>query len=125
MKKRCLATLLILISNCLVSLGNAGTGNERWKAVVGKNGEERILYDTDSVIPYGPELFRVRITGFDKDHASRRSLEEFDCRNRIYRDIEVITETPNKPAQRTLTPSEWRGVVKDSPRGELFKVLCR
>ena len=125
MKKCYLVFLFLLISSSVVSLGNATAANERWKAVAGKNGEDRILYDPDSVIPLQPGVFRVRIMGFDKDHFTRRSLEEFDCTNKIFRDIEVTTEKPNKPVLRTGTPSEWRGIVKESPRGELFKILCR
>ena len=125
MKKLTVVFLFLLISCSVASIGNAGAGNERWKAAVGKNGEERILYDPDSIVPSGPGVFRVRIMGFDKDHFTRRSLEEFDCTNKIFRDIEVTTEKPNKPVLRTGTPSEWHSIVKESPRGELYKILCR
>ena len=127
MKKCYLIFFTILFASIVVLPLEAGTGtgNERWKAVAGKNGEDRILYDPDSVIPLQPGVFRVRIMGFDKDHFTRRSLEEFDCTNKISRDIEVTTEKPNKPVFHTGAPSEWRGIVKESPRGELFKILCR
>ena len=125
MKKLGLVFLILLFSTLAISLGSTSAGNERWKTAVGKNGEDRILYDPDSIVPSGPGVFRVRIMGFDKDHFTRRSLEEFDCTNKIFRDIEVTTEKPNKPVLRTGTPSEWRGIVKESPRGELFKILCR
>jgi hypothetical protein len=124
-KKRCLVLFFLLISSSAVSLGNAAAGNERWKAIAGKNGEDRVLYDPDSVIPIRPGVFRVRIMGFDKNHSPRKSLEEFDCSNRIVRDIEVVVEKPNKPVSHTITPSDWSGVVRESPRGELFKILCR
>jgi hypothetical protein len=124
-KKRCLVLLFLLISSSAVSLGNADAGNERWKAITGKTGDDRILYDPDSVIPLRPGVFRVRIMDFDKNHSPRRSLEEFDCSNKIVRDVEVIVERPNKPAIHNMTPSDWRGIVKESPRGELFKILCR
>lgn len=122
-----LISLIFLFSSFAVSLGNAGSGtqNERWKAIAGKEGEERILYNPDSVIPSGPRVFRVWIMGFDKDHFPRKSLEEFDCSNRIVRDVEVIVEHPNKPVAHTITPSDWTGVVRETPRGELFKILCR
>lgn len=122
-----LTLFLILIFSFLLSLGTgaAEAGNERWKAIAGKEGEDRILYDPDSVIPSGPLVFRVWIMGFDKDHFPRKSFEEFDCMNRIVRDVEVIVERPNKPVTHTVTPSDWRGVVRESPRGELFKILCR
>jgi hypothetical protein len=126
-KKTSLALFLILVSCFLLSFdaGAAEAAKERWKAIAGKEGQERILYDPDSVIPGGPGKFRVWIMGFDRDHFPRKSLEEFDCSNRIVRDVEVISEKPNKPVTRTITPSEWRGVVRESPRGELFKILCR
>jgi len=124
-EKRCLVLLFLLISSFEVPTANAVAGNERWKAIAGKNGEGRVLYDPDSVIPLRPGVFRVRIMGFDKDHSPRKSLEEFDCSNRIVRDVEVVVEKPNKPASHTITPSDWRGVVRESPRGELFKILCR
>jgi hypothetical protein len=117
--------LFLLVSSLLVVRGNTEAGNERWKAIAGKNGEDRILYDPDNVIPLRPRVFRVWIMGFDKDHFPRKSLEEFDCSNRIVRDVEVIVERPNKPVAHTVTPSDWRGVVRESPRGELFKILCR
>lgn len=120
-----LSSFLLLAFSCLAFSGPSDAANERWKAITGKTGDDRILYDPDSVIPSGPRVFRVRIMGFDKDHFTRRSLEEFDCTNKIFRDIEVTTEKPNKPVLRTGTPSEWRGIVKESPRGELFKILCR
>ena len=121
-----LVFLILPISALAISsLERTSAGNERWKAAVGKNGEERILYDPDSIIPSGLGVFRLRIIGFDKDHNTRRSLEEFDCTNKIFRDIEIITEKPNKPMLQSRTPSEWRGIVKESPRGDLFKVLCR
>ena len=124
-KKRSLVFLFLLISSSAVSLGNAAAGNERWKAIAGKNGGDRILYDPDSVIPLRPGVFRVWIMGFDKDHSPRRSMEEIDCSNKIYRDLEVITEKTNKPMLHTNTPSEWHGMVRESPRGELFRILCR
>jgi hypothetical protein len=103
----------------------ADAAPERWKAVAGNNGEERILYDPDSVVPSGPGRFRVRIMGFDKDHFPRKSMEEFDCGNRIVRDVEVVVERPDRPASRTVTPADWRDAASDSPRGELLKILCR
>jgi len=124
-KKRCLVLLFLLISSLEMSIANAVAGNERWKAIAGKNGEDRVLYDPDSVIPLRQGVFRVWIMGFDKDHSPRKSLEEFDCSNRIVRDVEVVVEKPNKPVSHTITPSDWSGVVRESPRGELFKILCR
>ena len=124
-KKRCLVFLFVLISFFEMSIANAIAGNERWKAIAGKNGEDRVLYDPDSVIPLRPGVFRVWIMGFDKNHSPRKSLEEFDCSNRIVRDVEVVVEKPNKPVSHTITPSDWSGVVRESPRGELFKILCR
>jgi len=126
-KKTILARLLILIFSFLLSLvtGIAGAATERWKAIAGKEGEERILYDPDSVVPSGPRVFRVWIMGFDKGHFPRKSFEEFDCVNRIVRDVEVIVERPNKPIAHTFTPSDWRGVVRESPRGEILKILCQ
>ncbi len=108
-----------------MAAGNAHAGNERWKAITGKTGEERILYDPDSIIPSGPRTFRVWIMGFDADHFPRKSREEFDCTNKIVRDVEVISEKPNKPVNHSFTPSDWHGVVRETPRGELFKKLCR
>ena len=124
-KKRCLVLLFLLISSFEASNADAGAGNERWKAIAGKSGEDRILYDPDSVVPLRPGVFRVRIMGFGKDQSPRKSLEEFDCSNRIVRDVEVVVEKPNKPTSYTITPSDWSGVVRESPRGELFKILCR
>jgi len=124
-KIRCLAFLFLLILTFQVSTANAVAGKERWKAISGKNGEDRVLYDPESVIPLRPGVYRVWIMGFDKDHSPRKSLEEFDCSNRIVRDIEVVVEKPNKPVSHTITPSDWSGVVRESPRGELFKILCR
>ena len=122
-----LPLFLILVFSFLLSPGTSAVeaAKERWKAIAGKEEEERILYDPDSVIPGGPGRYRVWIMGFDKDHFPRKSLEEFDCVNRIVRDVEVIVERPNKPVAHTFTPSDWRGVVRESPRGDLFKILCR
>jgi hypothetical protein len=125
MKKLGLVFLILLFSALAISLESTGAANERWKAIAGKEGEERILYNPDSVIPSGPRVFRIWIIGFDKDHFPRKSLEEFDCSNRIVRDVEVIVERPNKPVAHTITPSDWTGVVRESPRGELFRILCR
>lgn len=119
---------IIFISLCFtifIFCYPASAGNERWKAITGKNGEDRILYDPDSVIPFGPGIFRVRTVSFNEGHSPKRSLEEIDCSNRIYRDIEVITEEPGKPIRHTFAPSEWRGIDRESPRGELTRILCR
>ncbi len=126
-KETILALFLSLIFSFLPSFvtGVEGAATERWMAIAGKEGEERILYDQDSVIPSRPRVFRVWIMGFDKDHFPRKSLEEFDCANRIVREIEVIADRPNKPAVHSFTPSDWSGVVRESPRGELLKILCR
>src|SRR3990172_7633348 len=108
--KKTTAVFLFFLSSCLVLLMEIGyAGNERWKAIAGKTGEERILYDPDSIIPSG----------------SRKSREEFDCNNKIVRDVEVISEKPNRPVIHTFPSSEWHGVVRETPRGELFKNLCR
>lgn len=120
--------LVCLVFLCLSSLlfsRFAEAGNERWKAIAGKTGDDSILYDPGSVIPSGPRTFRVWIMGFDADHLPRRSQEEFDCTNKIVRDVEVISERPGKPVTRAITPSEWRGVFRETPRWELFQTLCR
>lgn len=120
-----LVFLILMFLTLAISLDSAGAANERWKAIAGKEGEERILYDPDNVLPSGPRVFRVWVMGFDKDHFPRKSLEEFDCTNKIIRDVEVIVERPNKPVAHTITPSDWTGVVNESPRGILFQILCR
>lgn len=124
-KKTILILLLLLVTSFFVSPDSVEAGKERWKAIAGKNGKDRILYDPDSVISLRPGVFRVWIMGFDMDHSPRKSQEEIDCSNKIIRDVEVITENLNKPKHHTITPSDWTGIVRDSPRGELFKVLCR
>jgi len=120
-----LILFMLLVSSFIPSPRTADAGNERWKAIAGKNGEERILYDPDSVMSLRPGVVRVWVMGFDNNHSPRRSQEEIDCSNKIVRDIEVILERPNKPTLHTITPSDWRGIVLDSPRGELLKILCR
>ncbi len=124
-KKTGTAFLFLLYSSLTILTGIGHAGNERWKAIAGKTGEERILYDPDSVIPSGPRTFRIWIMGFDANGAPKKSREEFDCTNRIVRDVEVISEKPNRPVSHTFTPSDWRGVIRETPRGELFKILCR
>lgn len=126
-KETILALFLSLIFSFLLSFvtGVAGAVTERWKAIAGKEGEERILYDPDSVVPSGPRVYRVWIMGFDKGHFPRKSFEEFDCVNRIVRYVEVISEKPNRPVNHTFTPSDWHGIVRESPRGEFLKILCR
>lgn len=124
-KNICLLSFLLLAFSCLAFSSPSDAANERWKAITGKTGDDRILYNPDSVIPSGPRVFRVWIMGFDKDHFPRKSLEEFDCANRIVRDVEVVVEKPNKPVSHSMTPSDWRGVVRESPRGEILKILCR
>jgi hypothetical protein len=125
MKKTGTVFLFLLYSSLTIFMGIGHAGNERWKAIAGKTGEERILYDPDSVIPSGPRTFRVWIMGFDANGFPRKSREEFDCVNKIVRDVEVISEKPNRPVHHTFTPSDWHGVVRETPRGELFKTLCR
>jgi len=115
-----------LVVSGLVGSGNAVAGQERLRVITDKNAKDWIQYDQNSVVPSGPMRFRVWVVGFDADHFPKRSLEEYDCANRIVRDVEVITERPNKPATHTFTPSEWRGIERESPpRGELYKILCR
>jgi len=125
MRKLGLVFLILLFFTLATPRNSTGAASERWKAIPGENGEERILYDPDSIIPSGPRVFRVWIIGFDKDHFPRKSLEEIDCSNKIIRDVEVIVERPNKPVAHSITPSDWTRVVRESPRGELFKILCR
>ncbi len=108
-----------------ICAGPTGAAKQQWKDIPGKTGEERILYDADSVVPSGPGRFRVWVTGFDKDRFPRKSQEEYDCGNRIVRDVEVIVEKPGKPVSHTFAPSEWRDVPRDTPRGELLRTLCR
>ena len=115
-----------LVVSGLVGSGNAVAGQERLRVITDKNAKDWIQYDQNSVVPSGPMRFRVWVVGFDADHFPKRSLEEYDCANRIVRDVEVITERPNKPATHTFTPSEWRGIERESPtRGDLYKILCR
>jgi len=125
MKKTGAVFLFLLYSSLMMFMGIGHAGNERWKAIAGKPGEERILYDPDSIVPSGQRMFRVWIMGFDANGFPRKSREEFDCINRIVRDVEVISEKPNRPVNHTFTPSDWHGVVRNTPRGELFKNLCR
>jgi len=116
---------LLVVFSCLGLSGISDAANERWKAIAGKTGDDRMLYDPDSIVPSGRRTFRVWIMGFDANGFPRKSREEFDCINRIVRDVEVISEKPNKPVNHTFTPSDWHGVVRETPRGELFKNLCR
>jgi hypothetical protein len=125
MKKTGTVFLFFLYSSLMIFMGIGHAGNERWKAIAGKTGEERILYDPDSIIPSGPRTFQVWIMGFDANGFPRKSREEFDCINRIVRDVEVISEKPNRPVNHTFPPSDWHGVIRETPRGELFKTLCR
>ena len=125
MKKTRTVFLFFLYSSLMMFMGIGHAGNERWKAIAGKTGEERILYDPDSIVPSGQRTFRVWIMGFDANGLPRKSREEFDCINRIVRDVEVISEKPNRPVNHTFTPSDWHGVVRETPRGELFRNLCR
>ena len=125
MKRSAVLVLVLLLAPLPAPQRSAFAANERWIAIAGRNGEGRILYDPGSVIPSGPGKFRVWIMGFDADQFPRKSQEEFDCSNKIVRDIEVVSERPGKPATRAIAPSEWRGVVRETPRWELFKTLCR
>jgi len=120
-----LLSFLLFAFSCLTLPCPSDAANERWKAITGKTGGDRILYDPDSVLPSGPRMFRVWIMGFDASGFSRKSREEFDCSNKILREVEVISERPGKPVAHTFTPSDWTGVVRESPRGELFRSLCR
>lgn len=92
-----------------------------WKAIAGKGGTGGILYDPSSVTRPSRDAVRVWI----RKTAQQRILEEFHCSYKIVRDVQVVTELPNKPPRITFVPSEWRGVVKESPLGELFGVICR
>ncbi len=125
MEKKLLALFSALLAAWTVLPEPASAGQERWKVITGKSAEDRIIYDPDSVIPSGPMRFRVWVAGFDADGFPRKTLEEFDCTNRIVRDAEVVAEKPNRPPIRTITPSAWRGIVRESPRGDLYKILCR
>jgi len=126
MKKISLFFFPLLFSTWLIVSGNAVAGQERLRVIADKNGKDWIQYDQNSVVPSGPMRFRVWVVGFDTEHFPKRSLEEYDCANRIVRDVEVITERPNKPGTHTFTPSEWRGIERESPtRGDLYKILCR
>ena len=109
---------------CLLLWGVAEAA-ERWKEVRGKGEQDRVVYDIDSVVPSGPDRFRVRIAGFGEGGTPRKSVEEFDCANRIVRDVEVVVERPGKPVSHSFTPTEWRDVPRDSSRGTLLKSLCR
>jgi len=119
-----IAGIAVLLSLAL-SAGPADSAGERWKDLPGKSGEERILYDADSIVPSGPNRFRVWIASIGGDGSPRRSREEVDCVNRIVRDVEVIVERPGKPLSHAFTPGDWRDVPRGTPRGELLKVLCR
>jgi hypothetical protein len=125
MGKRILILLSLLLSLFILPLQNSEAGKDRWKSVPGRNGQEWILYDPDSVIYLQKDLVRVWIMDTGKDSSGRKSLEEMNCSHKIIRDIEVVTEKPNKLILHTITPTDWRGIVKESPRGELFKILCR
>jgi len=124
-RKNRMALPAIAAAVACLFLWGAAEAAERWKEVPGKGAQDRILYDADSVVPSGPRNFRVWVIGFEKDGFPRKSHEEFDCANRIVRDVEVVVERPGKPVSHSFTPSEWRDVPRDAPRGKLLKTLCR
>ena len=104
MKKTGTVFLFFLYSSLIMSSGTGHAANERWKAIAGKSGAGRILYDPDSIVPSGPRTFRVWIMGFDANGFPRKSREEFDCTNRIVRDVEVISERPRTNRSPTHSP---------------------
>ncbi|MEW6719330.1 MAG: hypothetical protein AB1346_02645 [Thermodesulfobacteriota bacterium] len=116
-----IAAIFLLYASTAV----AGNPDTRWKTIQGKTAEDVIHYDPYSVIPSGPDRIRVQVAGFGPDRVPRKAVEEYDCANRIVRDVEVVVEKPGKPAAHTFSPSDWRDVPRDTPRGELLKTLCR
>ena len=116
---------MVLVSLFTVLQRIAEAGKEQWKSISGNNNREWILYDPESVIYLQKDLVRVWVMGIDNNSTRRKSLEEINCSHKIVRDIEVITEKSNKANVHNIAPSSWHGIVRNSARGELFKILCR
>ena len=125
LEKRLLIILMLLVSLFPVFQRIAEAGKERWKSISANNKKEWILYDSESVIYLQKDLVRVWVMGTDNNSTRRKSLEEINCSHKIIRDIEVITEKPNMGTVNNTVPSSWHGIVRNSARGELFKILCR
>lgn len=112
---------LILFSWIVLIPLSASAAEPSWKVISGKSGKDGILYDPASVMYLSRTLTRVWV----RNTPQQRTLKEFHCAYKIVRDVQVVTEPPNKPPQTNLIPSDWRGVVPESPLGELFKKICR
>lgn len=118
--------ILLLSLFCVgLLLTRAEAGSERWKPIAGKDGGPGLLYDPDSVTHTSKDARRVWIRSFNQDGSQRKVLEEVNCAYKIIRDIQVVTERPNKPPQINNNPSEWREIVREPPFGDLLKILCR
>lgn len=82
-------------------------------------------YDSNSVIKIGDDIRRFWIKSTSDNGSQKKALEELDCRNRVVRDVQTITERPNKSTQLSNEPSSWRDVLGDPAMRELYKTLCR
>ena len=118
--------IALILFFCLAGISPpARSAETTWKPITGNSGKEGILYDPGSVTYLSRNLARVWIRTNARDGSPLRIHEEFNCSYKIVRDVRVVTEMPNKPPQTDLVPSDWRGVVKESPLGELFRKICK
>ena len=92
-----------------------------WKTVSDRSGNDAILYDPSSVTRPSRNAARVWI----RKTGGQRILAEFQCSYKIVREVQVVTEQPNRPPGINMVPSDWRGVVPESALGELFRKICQ
>jgi hypothetical protein len=114
-----------LLLGLLIVPSNAGTGSNKWIYIAGTKTDPGLSYDRESIIPVSGNVTQVWTKRLGRNSSEIRVLAEVDCANKIMRDVQIVVERPSAAASSLNRDRSWRGVVRGTPEGELFTVICR
>jgi hypothetical protein len=97
----------------------------KWIYIAGTKTDRGLYYDRESIIPISGNVNQLWIKRIDKNSSEIRVLVEVDCANKIIRDTQIVVEKPSAAASSLNRDRTWRSVVRGTPEGDLFRVICR
>lgn len=101
------------------------TKYSKWIHIAGTGQDQGLSYDPESITPFSHDAFRVWTKTVGRDSSENTILREINCSDKIIRNVQVIAEKRKAGAHPQNIDRSWRGVVRGTPEGELYTILCQ
>ena len=118
-------SIFCFLSFFMIAAVSAGITNSKWIYIAGTKSDQGFSYDRESIVQISNNMAHVWTKRLGRYSSEIKVLVEVDCANKIMRDAQLIVEKPSAAASSLNRDRSWRGVVRGTPEGELFSIICR